>query len=142
MLLRIVVVLLAVSLCAGSVCAQPVGRDSLKGIGATSIGVEPGLPVTERQVLLAGLHTAVELRLRQNGVPITESFGLPYLYINVTSMNSDDAVQYAYCIEIQLRQSVPVVATKVPVYGVATWERGGSHPSDRCSSQLRWNPGS
>ncbi len=81
MLLRTVVVLLAVSLFAGSVCAQPrVGRDSLKGIGAIRIVVEPRIRVAEREVLLAGLHTAVELRLRQNRVPIAESVGQPYLY--------------------------------------------------------------
>ncbi len=71
MLLRTVVVLLAVSLFAGSVCAQPrVGRNSLKGIGAIRIVVEPRIRVAECEVLLAGLHTAVELRLRQNRVPM------------------------------------------------------------------------
>ena len=41
----------------------------------------------------------------------------------------------------QARSGEPMPSTVVTLM-VTPEERGGPHPSDRCSSQLRWNPGS
>ena len=84
-----VVVLMSVALRIGGQAASE--RETLKGLGPIRVVVEELGSDAERDGLTQRmLQTAVELRLRQNGIPLEEDVALPYLYVNVSALEDDE----------------------------------------------------
>ena len=97
-------------------------RDSLRGIGPIAVGVENMYPETERDGLTQrGLQTAVELRLRRNGIPLDDTFR--YFYVRVTTLKNDAGGFYAFNLTAELKQ--PVTASNGVVIIAATWATPG-----------------
>ena len=84
-------------------------RDSLAGIGPIKVLVE-NIPadIEPTGLTMETLRTAVELRLRQNSVPLADEAD-PYLYIDVTALRSSNFVGYVYGVNVELRQPVQIV---------------------------------
>ena len=91
-------------------------RDKLTGVGPIVVAIESlrsdirGDGLSEEL-----LRTAVELRLRQNGVPLDEESS-NFLYVSVSSLK-DRSGLYAYAFNVELRVLVQVVETKRYVAG-------------------------
>ena len=111
--LRAFVVLLGVLLLATPTRGQTrePERNSLKGIGPVRVEVEGMHPDLEREGLTQEmLTTAVEIRLRQNGIPLTKSLS-PNLYVNVNGVKNARGL-YAYRVDVKLVALVTILATE------------------------------
>lgn len=97
-------------------------EDTLRGIGPIDVLVE-NMDLEDEQDGLTKqmLQTAVELRLRQNGIPIDENAS-PYLNVNVNAMKHDTGL-YALCIQVSLKQPVRLV-TGLVTTRATTWDVG------------------
>ena len=107
-------------------------RDSLTGIRPIKVVVEGMQAGAERDGLTAQLlQAAVELRLRLNGIPLSDG-ALPYLYVRVNTMKLSTMPNYVYCIDVAFKQAVQIVTTGRLVVRATTWERGsvGIRPAD------------
>ena len=81
-------------------------RETLRGIGPVRVAIERMNPDAERDGLTEqSLKTTVELRLRQNGIPLGD-VASPFLYVRVSTRERGDL--YAYSIDAELRQLVTV----------------------------------
>lgn len=103
-------------------------EEALKGLGPIRVVVETVHPDAERDGLKQiQLKTDVELRLRREGVPvISESDprpGLPYLYVRVSTIKSDNGL-YAYSIDVSLRRIVVLNCVTRKIMIAQTWEEG------------------
>ena len=67
------------------------------------------------------LQTAVELRLRQNNIPLDED-AIPYLYVNVSALAPDVGGIYAYAIWVQLKQLASLSNGLTAI--ATTWDNG------------------
>ncbi len=111
-----VVVLMSVALRIGG--QAPSERETLKGLGPIRVVVNSD---AERDGLTEQiLQTAVELRLRQNGIPLEEDVALPYLYVNVSALEDDEL--YAFAVLVVLKQRASL-SNGLTVYA-ATWNTG------------------
>ena len=100
-----VVVLMSVALRIGG--QAPSERETLKGLGPIRVVVEELGSDAERDGLTQRmLQTAVELRLRQNGIPLEEDVALPYLYVNVSALEDDELYAFAVLVVLKQRASL------------------------------------
>ena len=119
---RAFAVLFGMVLLAAQAGAQTLGRDSLNSIGPIDVVIEGGTPGAKRDGLTRQmLQTAVEVRLRQKGIPLDEDAS-PYLYVKVNTVKSGE--QYAYCVSVELHQKVLGLA-KPTVMDARTWRTIG-----------------
>ncbi len=96
-------------------------RETLRGLGPIRVVVEELCSDAERDGLTQRmLQTAVELRLRQNGIPLEEDVALPYLYVNVSALEDDEL--YAFAVLVVLKQRASL-SNGLTVYA-ATWNTG------------------
>ena len=106
------------------VAAQSTGRDSLAGIGPVSVGIENIEPNAQRDGLTRELlQTAIELRFRQNSIPIGEE-PFPYLYVRVNALKLESRPSYVYSVEVSLVQNVQTVRAGLFV-NARTWHHAG-----------------
>ncbi len=87
------------------------------------------------------VQTAAELRLRQNGVPITNSTSGPYLRVGVIILPTQSGEQtrgYAYLVSVELYEVVMSIRTRA-VEVVITWATSilGVGPPDSARNDIR-----
>ena len=99
-------------------------RDNLTGIGSIYVVVEPIRSDAERDGLRTTmLQTAVELRLRQNGIPIADA-PTSVLHVQVDTNRHSQLGGYAFCTVVTLVTTVQVEATGRTVYAAGIWSVG------------------
>jgi hypothetical protein len=85
---------------------SPAERASLKGLTAINVVVEDPGPAAEKSGLTpVALQNAVQLRLRQSGVPVTPDAD-PYLYVQVTVIDPGASLPLAYAINVAFMQEI------------------------------------
>ncbi len=108
-LLHLVLVTIVVTSLAVPATAQQ--RDNLTGIGPIRVVIEDLRPDIEVEGLTRTmLQTAVELRLRRNGVPLADSVSL-FLYVRVNAGRRQGSGMFAYSTDVQLNTPVEIIAT-------------------------------
>ena len=99
----------------------PSERETLEGLGPIRVVVEEMRSDAERDGLTKRmLQTAVELRLRQNGIPLDEDV-FPYLYLRINTSRNDRGV-YAFCITAAFKQGATLSTGLAAV--ASTWDEG------------------
>ncbi len=95
-------------------------RDTLEGLGPIRVVVNSD---AERDGLTEQiLQTAVELRLRQNDIPLDEDASFDrYLYVNVNTVVNDTGL-YAYAVQVALKQRASL--SNGFTVRAATWDTG------------------
>ena len=118
--LRVVAMMGALLLTAATVSAQSLDAESLRGIGPVGVLVEQILP--EGGVTAATVRSRVELQLRQAGIPLADSTGPTYVYVNVNVL-SDGEYRTVFNIDVELRHTVIISTTGHTAFGAETWHR-------------------
>ena len=105
--------------------AQSSKRDALTGIGPIRVVIEGiSLPsVDQGRLSDTMLQTAVELRLRQNDVPVDDEV-VPYLYVRVNAVTTGDGL-YGYGIDVELKTIVQIEATGREAWATI-WDMGSA----------------
>jgi hypothetical protein len=85
-------------------------------------------PVLSPTFSVEGLTEAVELRVRQSGIPVVGAFTeatVPYIYVNVNALQVRD--MYVYNIQVEFRRPVSIFLPpdfKEKVILAALWRKG------------------
>ncbi len=101
-------------------------KESLKEIGPIEVMVEK---IEERHVLEAGINNEeikalVEMKLRQNGIPIANfNPDNPFLYININFAYIQEIQTFYWSNTIELIQPVKVLKNGMPLIA-PTWQKG------------------
>jgi len=110
----------------------PRERATLAGLAGVGVVVEPMTPAAEKDGLTTStLQTAIELKLRQEGIRVLTSGerlvapGNPYLYLRVGTMKSDEVEVYVYTITLELLQEVRLSRNPAITSWAATWSAPG-----------------
>jgi hypothetical protein len=114
--------------------AQELDPDeSLIGLRGVTVYVEePDSILIDRGITASVLQTPVELRLRQNEIPVLNqgdegsTTGNPVLYVAVSGILNEEMHQYVYRIQLELTQAVLLERDpEVSVVDATTWRTGG-----------------
>ena len=143
----VVVVAVVLGLSA-SVDAQELSRQAKFLIGIGPIRIDVGIPSGEAQTNKANkrsgltkelVRNAVELSLRRNGIPISES-AMPVLSVRVFTLGMQGPTLYhfVYCIEFKLLQAATLEGTFESIFAII-WENTliGHSPSEKVPNQIR-----
>jgi hypothetical protein len=115
---------------------EPDSDESLIGLlglrGVTVYVEEPDSILIDHGITASVLQTPVELRLRQNEIPVLNqgdegsATGNPVLYVTVSGILNEEMHQYAYQIQMELTQTVLLERdSAVSVADATTWRTGG-----------------
>ena len=109
-------------------------KDTLKGLQGVSVLIESLDSGKEKYGLTTQqMQTDVELRLRQNGIKVLSNKemyaapGMPYLYVNVNLVITEDSPIAGYSISVQLKQNILLERDPTKnCCGATTWDSGGA----------------
>jgi len=119
-------IVLAVMSVAIPALAQDFSRESFKGIGAVTvvIGQDISADAVRNGLTPERLKTAVEVRLRRNGIPVADRTSSTFLYVSLSIKQPDPSLMpglYVYSISVFLTQPVTVLVNQVTTHAI-TWE--------------------
>jgi hypothetical protein len=122
---RVAVVALLLAVASGETAyGQDLERESLRGIGPVHVVIETlNEDATGIGLSQAGLEAVVELQLRRNGVPLTETMGFNYLYINVLVLNTNPPL--ASTVRMEVNQPATLLSNRT-THVVPTWKISAS----------------
>jgi hypothetical protein len=108
---------------------SPLSRATLRGLQGVGVVIEAVPPHLEQAGLTTQqLHTEVEFRLRQGGIPVLTSDerlsmpGAPWLYVNAHVVLHADGLA-AYHIDVEVYQSASL-ETDASLVTASTWSVG------------------
>ncbi len=114
--------LVAIALAGFAIPATAQERDNLTGIGSIIVVVETIGSDAERDGLRRTMvQTAVELRLRRNGIPVADAAPSALFVAVNTLRHSELDGAYAFCVKVRLVTAVQVEATGRTVVGATIW---------------------
>ncbi|MHC4426742.1 MAG: hypothetical protein ACYSYV_11700 [Planctomycetota bacterium] len=115
-------------------------RDVLKGLKYIRVFIQSLRPEVEKYGLTEQqLQTDVELRLRQNGIEVVSKELAPMaeaiLFLKVGTVTAEEIQLTGYCIEVQLKELVPLPRNPTKFIFATTWEHGyiGITPVEKIS---------
>jgi hypothetical protein len=118
--------LLALAVLVATAFADANRIESLAGIKALMVKIEPLDSAMQPYLTDAQLRTDVELRIRKAGIPVVsrlEDSSQAYLYVAVSAFRSTTTSEFIYDIEIWVQQQATLDRNGLPALAT-TWNAG------------------
>lgn len=136
--MRLLLVCLLLSLVPSAFGQYVLGDEVLKGIKEFEVNVFVDEELVRYGLTVSAVTTAVELRLRSLGLPVSKST-FPYLHVSMSGTCNENSAICALSLAIQFRHKVLTIEYEAPILTVGSiWNTGSVLLYGTTTLPTRW----